>query len=174
MGFIDRIKNISRANKTAKMESKSNEITVFNMRIGDIVSIEETDYEVNGILKFNDHGWKWTEYKLKDAQKTYWLSVEKDDEIEISLYKEVVAIISEAPKVYEYDGVTYYMQEGSDAKVEYVQGDISTVKGEEVDYYEYCDKTGEKYLSLEIWNGEVEMGIGRKIEGYNIEIYPNN
>ncbi|GMQ58098.1 hypothetical protein AN1V17_24930 [Vallitalea sediminicola] len=174
MGFIDRIKNISRANKTAKMESESSELTVFNMRVGDIVSIEEVDYEVKGILKFNDHGWRWTEYKLKDSRKTYWLSVEKDDEVEICLYKEVVAIITEAPKVYEYKGITYYMQEGSDAKVEYVQGEVSTVKGEEVDYYEYSDEDGENLLSLEIWNGEVEMGIGRKIEDYNVEIYPKN
>ncbi|GKX29894.1 hypothetical protein SH1V18_23740 [Vallitalea longa] len=174
MGFIDRIKNISRANKTAKMESENDKLTVLNMRVGDIVSIEEVDYEVKGILKFNDHGWRWTEYKLKDSRKTYWLSVEKDDDIEICLYQEVVAITTEAPKVYEYKGVTYYMQEGSDAIVEDVQGDISSVKGEEVDYYEYCDEDGEKLLSLEIWNGEVEMGVGRKIEDYNVEIYPNN
>ncbi|GAA0178339.1 hypothetical protein SH2C18_14100 [Clostridium sediminicola] len=172
MGFIDRIKKISRANKTAKMEQQDNSITVLNMRIGDIISIEEVDYEVQAILTFNDHGWKWIEYKIKDARKTYWLSVEQDDDIEISLYEEVVAITTEAPRTYEYKGITYYMQEGSDAIVERVQGKINVVKGEEVDYYEYADEDGEHLLSIEIWNGEVEMSVGRPIEDFNIEIYP--
>ncbi len=174
MGFIDRIKKISRANKTAKMEHTDKSITVLNMRIGDIVSIEDVDYEVKAIIKFNDHGWRWTEYKIKDARKTYWLSVEQDDDIEISLFEKVVAITTEAPKVYEYKGVTYYMQEGSDAIVEQVQGNISVVKGEEVDYYEYADEDGEHLLSIEIWNGEVEMSVGWKIQDYNIEIYPRD
>ncbi|QUI21689.1 DUF4178 domain-containing protein [Vallitalea pronyensis] len=174
MGFIDRIKKISRANKTAKNEAKDNTITVLNMRVGDIVSIEDVDYEVDGLIKFNDEGFRWTEYKLKDARKTYWLSVEQDDDIEISLFEEVVAITTEAPRVYEYKGITYYMQEGSDAIVEQVQGNTKAAKGEEVDYYEYTDEDGEHLLSIEIWNGEVEMSIGREIEDYNIEIYPRD
>ncbi len=174
MGFFDRIKKISRANKTAKTGHIDNTITVLTMRVGDIVSIEDVDYEVQGILKFNDHGWKWTEYKIKDALKTYWLSVEEDDDIEICLFEEVVAITTEAPRVYEYKGITYYMQEGSDAIVEQVIGQINAVKGEEVDYYEYSDEDGNHLLSIEIWNGEVEMSIGRKIQNYNVEIYPRN
>lgn len=174
MGFIDRIKKISRANKTAKMGPQDNQITVLNMKAGDIVSIEGTDYEVKGYLKFNDEGFRWKEYKLKDSMKTYWLSVEQDDDIEICLYQEVVAITTEAPRVYEYKGITYYMQEGSDAIVEDVHGEVNSKKGEEVDYYEYCDEDGTKFLSIEIWNGRVEMGIGRKIEEYNVDIYPSN
>ena len=174
MGIFDRLKNIARANRTAKQTSKDNSINIFTMRIGDIISIEETDYEVKGIIKFNDHGWRWTEYKLKDSRKTYWLSVEQDDDIEICLFEEVVAITTEAPKVYEYKGITYYMQEGSDAVVEDVQGNMNIVKGEEVDYYEYSDEDGDNLLSIEIWNGEVEMGIGREIQDYNVEIYPRD
>ncbi|MDK2934477.1 MAG: hypothetical protein PWP27_2287 [Clostridiales bacterium] len=144
------------------------------MRPGDIISIEDVDYEVQAVLKFNDHGWKWNEYKIKDSRKSYWLSVEQDDDIEISLYQEVVAITTEAPRVYEYKGVKYYMQEGSDAVVEEVLGNINVVKGEQVDYYEYSDEDGDNLLSIEIWNGEVEMSIGRWVEDYNVEIYPGS
>lgn len=172
MGFLDRIKKISRANKTAKSEHVGKGITVLNMRVGDVVSIEDIDYEVKGIIKYNDDGWRWTEYKLKDARITYWLSVEEDDDLEISLYEEVVAITTEAPRVYEYKGTTYYMQEGSDAVVEHIEGNLNVNKGDEVDYYEYADEDGERLLSIEIWNGEVEMSVGRSIEDYNIEIYP--
>ncbi|MBZ4645183.1 MAG: hypothetical protein PWR27_1774 [Petroclostridium sp.] len=173
MGILDRFKNVIRANKNAdKKPAEARDI--FNMRPGDIVSIEDVDYEVQAVLKFNDHGWKWTEYKIKDSRKTYWLSVEQDDDLEISLYQEVVAITTEAPRVYEYKGIKYYMQEGSDAVVEEVQGNINVVKGEQVDYYEYSDEDGENLLSIEIWNGEVEMSIGRWVEDYNIEIYPGS
>ncbi|MCT4598604.1 MAG: DUF4178 domain-containing protein [Vallitalea sp.] len=172
MGFINRIKKISRANKTAKMDIQDNSITILNMRVGDAVSIEDVDYEVKGLIRLNDEGFRWTEYKIKDSRKTYWLSVEQDDDIEISLYQKVVAITTEAPRVYEYKGVTYYMQEGSDAIVEQVQGNINLTQGEEVDYYSYSDEDGEKLLSIEIWNGEVEMSIGRYIQDYNVEVYP--
>ncbi|MCG8501216.1 MAG: DUF4178 domain-containing protein [Firmicutes bacterium] len=173
MGIFDRLKNLMKANKNADAQPQEAR-TLFNMRPGDIVSIEETDYEVQAVLKFNDHGWKWTEYKVKDSRKTYWLSVEQDDDIEISLYNEVVAITTETPKVYEYKGITYYMQEGSDAVIEEVAGNINVVKGEQVDYYQYSDEDGDNLLSIEIWNGEVEMSVGRWIEDYNIEIYPGS
>lgn len=173
MGIIERVKNIFRANQNASSEPQESR-DFFNMRPGDIVSIEDVDYEVEAVLKFNDHGWRWTEYKIKDSRKTYWLSVEKDDDIELSLHEEVVAITTEPPKVYEYKGIKYYMQEGSDAVVEDVQGNINVVKGEKVDYYEYSDEDGEHILSIEIWDGEAEMSIGRWIEDYNVEIYPGS
>jgi hypothetical protein len=173
MGIFDRLKKVFEANKNADVVPVE-ERNVMNMRVGDIINIEDVDYEVQGILKFNDHGWKWIEYKIKDSRKTYWLSVEEDDDIEISMYQEVVAITTEPTKVYEYKGIKYYMQEGSDAIVEDIEGKINAVKGEQVDYYEYTDEDDENLLSIEIWDGEVEMSIGRWIEDYNIEIYPGS
>ncbi|WP_432403215.1 DUF4178 domain-containing protein [Wukongibacter sp. M2B1] len=171
MGIFSRIKNLIRANQNADTELKE-EKNLLNMGVGDIVSIEGVDYEIQAVIRFNDHGWKWTEYKLKDSRKTYWLSVEQDDDIEISLYQEVVAITTEPTKVYEYKDIKYYMQEGSDAIVEDFSGNVSIVKGEQVDYYEYTDEDDEHLLSIEIWDGEVEMSVGRWIEDYNIEIFP--
>lgn len=173
MGIFDRLKKVVQANKNSEVEP-SEKRNLLNMRVGDIVSIEEVDYEIEAIIKLNDHGWKWTEYKLKDARQTYWLSVEQDDDIEISLYEEIVAVTTDAPKVYEYKDVKYYLQEGSDAIIEGIEGSLNLVKGEQVDYYQYCDEDDEKLLSIEIWNGEVEMSIGRWIEDYNIEIYPRS
>lgn len=172
MGIFDRFKKVVQANKNADVRPQAR--TVLNMLVGDIVSIEGVDYEVQVVLKFNDHGWRWTEYKVKDARKTLWLSAEEDDDIEISLYEEVVAITTEAPRKYEYKGITYFMQEGSDAIVEEVMGNINVVKGEQVDYYQYSDEDGEHLLSIEIWNGQVEMSVGRWIEDYNVEIFPGS
>lgn len=147
---------------------------LLHLQPGDILSIDNIDHKVDGVLRFNDHGWHWVEYKLKEGLNTLWLSVEQDDELEISLYQEVVALTVDPPKVYEYKGITYYLQEGSDAIIAEVMGNINVVKGEEIDYYEYCDETGKKLLSIEIWDGECEMSTGKWLQDYNIEIYPNN
>ena len=173
LGIFNRIKNLVRSNTNGNDNLKDGR-NLFNICVGDIVTIEDTDYEVEGVLKFNDHGWKWIEYKLKDVRKTYWLSVEEDDEVEIALYEEVTATISEPPRTLEYKGINYYMQEGSDAKVEEVLGKLNVVKGEDVDYYEYCDEDQVNFLSIEIWNGEIEMSIGRPVKDYNVEIYPGS
>ncbi|WP_425447196.1 DUF4178 domain-containing protein [Dethiothermospora halolimnae] len=173
MGIFDRLKKVVKANKNANVKPQD-ERNIFNLKVGDIVSIEDVDYEVKGVMKLNDSGWKWTEYKIKDARQTYWLSVEEDDEIEISLSHKVTAITTEPPKKYEYEGVTYYMQEGSEAVVEDVSGKINVSKGDRVDYYEYSDSDDEKLLSIEIWDGQVEMSKGRWIETFEIEIFPGS
>ncbi|MTI68544.1 MAG: DUF4178 domain-containing protein [Firmicutes bacterium] len=172
MGIFNRLKNVIKANKNGNYNPK--ERNLFNMQVGDIVSIEEVDYEVEALIKYNDHGWKWTEYKLKDSRKTYWLSVEQDDDLEISLFEKIVSTISTPPKTYEYKGIKYYMQEGSEAIIEDIQGNLNLVKGEQVDYFEYSDEDGENLLSIEIWNGDIEMSIGRWVENYNVEIFPGS
>jgi len=172
MGIFDRIKDMYRANKNDDNQTVAAP-SLLTMKIGDVVNIEEIDYEVFGVIHMNDHGWRWVEYKIKDGRQTFWLSVEQDDDIEISLYKEVVAITTEPTKVFEYKGDTFYMQEGSDAIVESVIGNLNLVRGETVDYYEYSTEDEDKLLSIEIWNGEVEMSVGRVIEDYNVEIYPS-
>jgi hypothetical protein len=48
---------------------QSRDIT--NLIVGDIVSIDETDYTVDGIIVYNDSGWIWKEYKIKDGNHTY-------------------------------------------------------------------------------------------------------
>lgn len=173
MGIFTKIKNVMKANKNATSKPQEKR-TLLTMQVGDIVSVEDVDYEIQAVIKFNDHGWKWVEYKLKDARTTYWLSVEQDDDIEISLFEEVVAVTKEIPDKIDYKGTMYYMQEGSDAKVEDFTGKINIVRGEEVDYYEYCDEDDEKLLSIEIWNGEIEMSVGRWIEDFNVEIFPGS
>lgn len=173
MGIFNRIKNIIRANQNDK-DPQEHSRNIFTIQVGDILNIGLTDYEVEGIIRLNDHGWKWVEYKLKDANRTVWLSVEEDDEVEVSLCEEVVATIQDPPKTLEYKGIKYYMQEGSDAIVEDYQGKINLTKGEPVDYFEYSDEDEEHILSIEIWNGEIEMSVGTWIEEYEIEIYPGS
>ena len=171
MGIFNRLKNLAKANSTKEARDPY-ERTLMTIQVGDIVSIDHEDYEVEGRVVFNDDGWKWNEYKLKYGRATYWLSVEEDDDIEIALYKEIKPFTTEPFKTTEYEGVKYHLQEGSDAIVYDVEGKINLKNGMPVDYFEYSDLKDEKYLTVEIWDGEVEMSTGIPLEDFQIEIYP--
>lgn len=169
MGFFDRIKNILSSEKSDEFKPKTD---LFSLRPGDIVNIEGDDYEVQGAMYMNDEGWKWVEYKLKEGLSTYWLSVEKDDDIEIILCKKVITDFESAPKKLVYEDVEYFLDESSDAVVERVVGDISVPQGKWVDYWDYYDEEEEKAFFIEKWDGEIETSVGRYIEEYNVEIFP--
>ncbi len=170
MGIFKRIKDVIRSN--GENGGSGNKVDLFSLKQGDIVNIEGDDYEVAGAMFMNDEGWKWVEYKLKEGRSTYWMSVEKDDELEIVLCKEVVTDIKEAPGELEHEGIKYLLDEGSDAVVEKVRGSISVPAGKWVEYWDYYDEDEEKAFFIEKWDGEIETSTGRYIEDYNIEIFP--
>ena len=175
MGIFQRIKQVVRSNQSVeKYEAKEKQTqkTLLNLKVGDMLAIEEIDYQVEGIIRFNDSGWGWMEYLIKDATKSWWLSVEMDDELEISLSREVPCLSQDTPKKYEYDGVTYTLQERSVATVEGVEGNLGLVVGKKVNYWEYSDADDEHFLSIEVWDSdEYELSLGRSIAEYNVTIY---
>lgn len=168
MGILSRIANLFRANRS---EVYSDENDLFLLNPGDIVSIDNNDFIVDGVIIYKDGKWKWTEYKLKDNDEILWLSVEKDDEIEISLFNEIVPFTTEPFKKTTYEGIEYFLVEGSDAVIEKVSGEINLTKGDKLDYFEYSSKNDTSYLSVEIYDGEIEMSIGKKIEGFQVNVY---
>lgn len=170
MAIWNRLKKLISSQDNKVLDSRD----ISNLITGDVVSIESTDYVIEGLIVYNDSGWKWREYKLKDGHSTYWLSVEEDDDLEISLFKEISPFIKSPEDKIVYEGKEYFMYEGSDARVEYVQGKISLQTGSPLDYFEYADKKDTAYLSVEIWDGEIEMSVGRKIPSYLVEVYPQN
>lgn len=170
MGIFKRIKNVIKANTSDN--SRGKKIDLFSLKPSDIVNIEGDDYEVEGAMFMNDEGWKWVEYKLKEGRSTYWMSVEQDDELEIVLCKKAVVDIPSPPKKLEYGGITYYLDEASNAQVEKTIGNMSVPVGKWVDYWDYYDKEEENAFFIEKWDGDIETSVGRYIEEYNVEIFP--
>lgn len=170
MAIWNRLKKLISSQNEKVVESRN----ITNLVTGDIVSIESTDYLVEGFIVYNDSGWIWREYKLKDGNSTCWLSVEEDDDLEVSLFKEISPFIKSPEDKIVYEDIEYFMYEGSDAKVDCVQGKINLRAGTPLDYFEYADKKDTAYLSVEIWDGEIEMSVGREIPSYLIEVYPQN
>lgn len=166
----NRMKKLLSSQKEKTVQSRD----ITNLIVGDIVSIDEIDYTVDGIIVYNDSGWIWKEYKIKDGNHTYWLSVEEDDDLEVSFFYEITPFLKKPEDKITYEGIEYHMYEGSDAKVDSVQGKINLSVGTPLDYFEYADKKDQAYLSIEIWDGEIEMSVGKEIPMYLIEVYPQN
>ncbi|TWT00523.1 DUF4178 domain-containing protein [Planomicrobium sp. CPCC 101079] len=153
-----------------KQEPQVEKRTLLNLRVGDFVAYDLIDYEVTGKIHYNDSGYTWDAYQLASASKTIWLSVEMDDELEVGIYeKSRVPGIELGTKKIMYDERPYFLEEQGRA---YVQGEgrSQNVNGTEMDYYEYVDESGEYFLSVEVWGGEVEVSHGYEIEEFEVTI----
>ena len=146
------------------------ERNVFNLQMGDIVTYDLEDYEVVGKLSYDDHGFKWYAYQLSGSQNSIWLSVEMDDELELSIYEKIGLKLSEPiPDKIEYEGTSYYLDESGTARVKGV-GRGQNVDGINCKYFDFCDDREEQFLSVEQWGSEVEVSKGYEIEEYEIKI----
>lgn len=146
------------------------ERTFFNIQIGDIISYELEDFEVVGKLSYDDHGFKWYAYQLQGDQKSIWLAVEMDDELELGIYEKVNIKLKEPlPESIDHDGITYELVEQGTAFVS-GEGRGNNVDGKKVKYMDYCDDLEEKFLSIEIWGSDVEVSTGYEIDDFDIKI----
>lgn len=155
---------------TEKQEPKVEKRTLLNLRVGDFVAYDLVDYEVTGKIHYDDSGYTWDAYQLASASKTLWLSVEMDDELETGIYEKIrLAGIEPGAKKIMYEDRPYFLEEQGRAYVQ-AEGRSQNVSGREMDYYEYVDESGESFLSVEVWGGEVEVSRGYEIEEFEVTI----
>ena len=89
----------------------SAERSVFNLEIGDIVQNDLRDWIVETIYQYDQDGFKWIEYLLRDGDDVVWLSVVEDDWLELSwmtpVPSEDVAVSMPLRDSILFDGVSY-------------------------------------------------------------------
>lgn len=145
--------------------------TVHNLQIGDIVSYNLEDYLVVGYLVYEDSGWRWKDYHLKSGNKHLWLSVEQDDELELGMFEMIPMPMSSRPgNKISHGGKTYYLDEASDARIVTVEGEVGAAPGQWVNYWDFWDEAEEECISVEEWDGDFEVSLGRPVEPYELEI----
>ena len=165
MGFFSRL-----FSGTEKQPPEVEKRTLRNLRVKDFITYDLVDYEVAGKIHYNDSGYTWDAYQLISSGKNIWLSVEMDDELEVGIYEKIrIPGLEAGTKQVMYDGRTYYLEEQGRAYVT-SEGRSQNVNGAEMNYYEYVDESGESFLSVEVWGGEVEVSKGYEIEEYEITI----
>ncbi|RDW16351.1 DUF4178 domain-containing protein [Oceanobacillus arenosus] len=165
MGFFSKLFSNKDQNQPAAEKR-----TVLNMKVGDIITYEFQDFEVVGKITLRDGSYEWYDYQLLGEEKTLWLSVEMDDELELAMYHKVKFQVSEPyPKKLTYDNKTYYLEEEGVARV-IGEGRSTNVHGMETHYADYEDDSEENFLGLESWDTEIEVSTGYAIESYELKI----
>ena len=144
----------------------------FNLEIGDIVQYLGTDWVVEGQLTYNEVGFTWLEYMLHDADRISWLSVEEDDLLEVQWLEPTNALEvgSNPPKELTFEGEVFRCV-SSGVAVMKRKGNLQRRQSEECHYYDY-EGPGDRVLSIEDWDGEIEVTLGENIRPSSLSLLP--
>ncbi|ARU59816.1 hypothetical protein CBW65_01180 [Tumebacillus avium] len=167
MGFFDKIKGIFGADK-----KESEERTLANLKVGDIVSCDLTDYEVAGITIYRGGPRQRIGYLLNDAGRKCFLLVESQEIIRSYLYETIQARLENPDAVnYEmiYDGVSYYEKVRGESNVNTV-GTSAFNTVDPVYWWMHVADSGQAML-IEWQNGETIFRIGTQVKPEHITIY---
>ncbi len=147
---------------------------VFTLQIGDIVQYGGGDWVVEGRLTFNDSGYTWLEYMLQDGDEIRWLSVEEDDRVEVCWMETAsnLDISGSPPQRITHNGITYHQVESGTAKMQR----IGTTMNKQAQICRYVDYAADddQLLSVEDWNGDFEVSVGRRIRPSSLTLLPGD
>ncbi len=148
--------------------------TVFSLQIGDIVQYLGADWVVEGQLTFSDQGYTWMEYMLQDGEQVRWLSVEEDDRVEVCWMEPVtdLEISGTPPPQITYEGAVYQLSESGTASMTRV-GTTLNKQAQRCRYYDYSSDR-DQMLSVEDWNGDIELSAGQQIRPSSLTLLPGD
>lgn len=146
--------------------------TIFNLQLGDIVEYYGRDWVVEGKLIYDEQGFTWIEYLLQDQQDIRWLSVEEDDHVELSWLQPTrnLDIPRTPPNPLTFEEETYHCVDSGVARMQR-EGSVLNRQAEQCRYFDYESEDG-KLLSVEDWNGEIEVTYGESINPGELNIFP--
>ncbi|MEA5597030.1 DUF4178 domain-containing protein [Rivularia sp. UHCC 0363] len=148
---------------------------VFNLQIGDIVQHLGIDWVVEGKLTYKVDEYSWMEYMLQDNNEIRWLSVDEDDNIEVALLQASDRLdISQTPppRQLNFADENYKCVDSGIASMTRV-GTVQRRTAQTCKYFDY-EGSGDKVLSIEIWDGETEVTVGHRINPRSLTILPGD
>jgi hypothetical protein len=141
--------------------------------VGDVVAHGGRDFVVRGTLELEEGGFRWQEHFLDDVQVWRWLSVEDDEELELTLFERIDApgLAPGAPRL-EHGGATWTLTEHGSASYRAV-GTTGTGPAGRVEYYDYA--AGDRRLSFERFGeGDWEVAAGETVPAASLDLYPSS
>ncbi len=157
----------------------STNIQVKDLDVGFVFEYDLSTWEVQAIYEYDwGDNYFTREFKISDGSTTRFLSIEEDDELELSLTKKIKIRSLDAnlmetlqdkqqpPKSIEYDGITYYLENEAPGYFhDIAKGD----NWEEFRSWDFEDNDGVNILCIEQWDEkEFEASIGKKIKEFEI------
>nr|WP_290227356.1 DUF4178 domain-containing protein [Trichocoleus desertorum] len=152
--------------------------TIFTLEVGDIVQYMGTDWVVEGKLTYDSNGYTWLEYLLQDGDRLRWLSVEEDDQVEVNFLEPTqgLDIPSTPPTHLTFGGVAYRQVEAGTARMTRV-GTTLNRQAEQCRYFDYAasdDASDHQVLSVEDWEGDLEITVGTRIRPTALTLLPGD
>ncbi len=169
--------------------TSSNEPKIQNMQPGGVFSLrsfgddmEDLDVSVIGRHIYDEDGFEWIELEGETGGEKIWLTVEDDDELELSVTlrkvrleeigltkEQMLALTDNDESKIEFNGRTYHFDDRGDATY-YANGD--TGGGEKLTYWAFEADLGTRYLTVERWgDGTFECHISQAVKESQITIY---
>jgi hypothetical protein len=148
--------------------------TVFTLEIGDIVQHLDTDWVVEGKLVYNNQGYTWLEYLLQDGSRRQWLFVEEDDVVEVALLEatSLLEVGTQPPPQITFANELYHLKESGTAQMTR-QGSTLNRNAERCQYFDY-QGPNHKILSIENWDGDIEVTAGQIIHPSILTLLPGD
>ncbi len=143
------------------------------LRVGDVVNHDGSDFMVQGTLRFEEGGSRWSEHLLVDAERRMWLSVEDDEgALEVVQWERSRSPgLAPGSQEIEHDGVRYQLDERGTANFT-SEGTTGAPGGGRAEYADY--EADDRRLSFERYaaEGEWEVSVGHTISEHLLDIYP--
>lgn len=156
--------------------------TLFNLTTGDIVQYDGRDWVVEDRLLYDNAGFQWLEYLLRDGSDGRWLSVCEDDWLEVSWLEDTPAselegLTADFPDHLRCRGQLYHLKETGRASVSAAARVMNRrLQGCRFGDYEGADG---RVLSLERWeegdaSGPPELSLGHRIDPADPVLLPGD
>lgn len=148
------------------------ERTVFTLEVGDIVQYMGTDWVVEGQLTYHVGDYAWYEYLLQDGDRICWLCVDEDDRVEVALLEptQQLEVSGEPPKQLNFSGDIYRCVESGVAQMTRT-GTTLRRTAERCRYFDY-EGSDNQVLSIEEWDGRIEVTVGERINPRMLTLLP--
>lgn len=156
-------------------------LTLFDLRVGDIVQHDATDWVVEDRLVYRQGDFSWLEYLLRDDDRSVWLVVNEDDNLVVTLEHEIdlpLSLDAKPPSQLEVDGRLYRLTERGVADVTAEQRRVNQRLGA-CQFFDYRSGSS-AVLSIELWGGdssgpgELEVTIGERIRPLSLSLLPGD
>ncbi|MGB0371105.1 MAG: DUF4178 domain-containing protein [Opitutales bacterium] len=164
-------------------------MTIENVDVGGTImlsgvgpDLEDFDLIVTAKHIYEEDGYLWHELEAEKGAKKVWITVENDDELELSITvskhklrdagltpEQLDQFKKDDDGSFSLDDVTYHLEDYGKA-IFYRGG--NRAQGEKFKYWEFESKDERHYASVEMWgSGEYELHISEPLRSAQIQIF---
>jgi hypothetical protein len=158
-----------RGRKGKREKTREETRDVQNIWVGDVISVAhiDRDFVVTKHMTMNENSWSWDEYTLVDGDDEFSLSVaEEGTEIYLS-HPIDIEVAFPPPETIEYDDKTFTLTDSGRAESK----ENTLEETHRFRYYAY-QGPDEFALTIEDWEGELEIYLGEQIHSRDLHILP--